>query len=529
MRLRVALFALICLLAACEAAAAPPLRVRVRADGREVVFSATEPLSVGQILQREGFSIGPLDRLNPPDFTPIADGMVITLVRVENKADCIEESVPYQTETLKTTDLDPGVSRVLQAGINGTARVCYDVVLEDGIERSRAQSSRTILTPPANQIVAVGVDSSRIEPIAMPGFLTYISGGQARYIEGNSTTQGSLPTGGGLDGFVFALSPDGRQLLYTRKPESAKPDLFNELWVLLDTRSPNAKPVKLIIENVLTAEWVPGRPLTFSYSTLRPRSDPPGYQALNDLFIARLDGVTGRILSAEPILKTSVNAPYSAWGTQFEWSPDGQQLAWAQADGVGFVNLRDGTLERLIDFRIYETTLSRGWLWLPNLAWSRDGAVLAATVHGPPIGGEPPETSPAFDVAAVSAARAFVINPMFSRVGMWASPQFSPLSEGEGFLAYLQARTPNDSVNSEYDLIIADRDGSNPRTVFPGKERPGLIPFEDRTRHAKIVWSPDGRQIALIYQGDLYIVEADSGRATQVTVVGNVLSPRWVR
>jgi len=521
-------------LAACDPSAAETLlRVRIQVDGQELALSVSPPSSVGQVLRRANITLGAFDRLNPPDFTPVTDGMVITVVRVENRVECADEDVPYASETLKTPDLPEGATRVLQGGVNGLARVCYDVLLEDGVERRRTQSSRTILRQPVNQVVAVGVDLNRLEPIAISGTIFYISNGQARLIRETSLNQVTLRTGGNLDGFVFSVSPDGRRLLYTRKPESPSLEVFNELWVLMDTTDPNAQPVKLIVDNVFYAEWLPDRPDAFSYSTLRPRTEPPAYQALNDLFIAQLDAA-GKIIRADPILPPTDSGTYSQWGTLFAWSPDGKRLAWAQAEGIGLVDLERSSLRKLIDFRIYQTTLARGWLWQPNLAWSSDGAILAASVHGAPLGDEPPENSPVFDVAVVNTAANFVINPFAERVGMWAAPQFSPLTRSEGgavrgSIAYLQARTPNDSVNAEYDLVIADRDGSNPRIVFPSRDQMGILPFEDRTRGSKFQWSADGTQIVLVYQGDLHVVDVSSGRATRITVEGSALSPRWVR
>lgn len=506
------------------------IRVRVLVDGKEIILTTSQPMSVRQILQQGNITVGDLDRLNPNDLAPITDGMVITIVRVENRSECIEETLPYSTETYRTPDLAPGTTRVMRPGVNGTQRICFDVLYEDGVEKSRVQSSATILTPPTNQLLYVGIDSSRIEPIAITGLLAYWSGGQARYIEGNSTTQGTFNTNGNLDGRVFALSPDGRQLLYTRKPDDPdkQADTLNELWVLLNTGDPNAQPVRLIIDNVLTASWVPGVPFTFTYSTLRPRAEAPGYQALNDLYRARLDSITGKILEAKPIIKTGPLTVYGVWGTRFEWSPDGAQLAWAQADGVGLVDLENGALQKLVGFEIYGTTLTRGWLWLPDLAWSRDGGLLLASVHGNPLSGEPPDASPVFDVAAIG--NGFKINPMLRQTGMWAGPRYSPLVNTPdgvtGHIAYLQARDPIDSVSSEYDLVIADRDGSNPRTLFPGANKPGIRALDDEN---EIAWSPDGRQIALVYQGNIHVIDVASGRATMVTLVGDARHPRWVR
>lgn len=518
---------------ACETTTQEPIRVRILADGREVVQTSNEPKSVREILQQAGIPVGDLDRINPSDFTPITDGMVITVVRVENRPECVEDVLPYSTDTIRTPDLAPGESRIMQAGVNGTVRVCFDVVIEDGVERSRTQSSRTILTPATNQILALGIDSSRIEPIPISGMLVYESGGALRTLERISTNQGVLATGPRVDSErVLALSDDGRQLLYTRLPETDDdPAIFNELWVLLDTGDPDAQPVRLIIDNVLTADWVPGQPFTFSYSTLQPRDEPPGYQALNDLSVASLDSRTGQILRADPIVQPRASGVYGLWGTQFAWSPDGQRLAWAQADRMGMVDSEAGALRPFLEFAVYTTTLSNGWLWTPSLAWSPDSALLVMSLHGAPLGDETPETSPAFDIAALQPDGRYVVNPVIAQAGMWAAPRYSPLKTGQdgladGQLAYLQARSPINSVSSEYDLVVADRDGSNQRILFPGKDQPGIRPLEDGS---DLAWSPDGSAVAVVYQGDVYVVDVQTGNATQVTLVGNARHPRWVR
>jgi resuscitation-promoting factor RpfB len=421
-------------------------------------------------------------------------------------------------------DLEPNVTQVVLAGQNGRAKICFNVLYEDGVEKQRNRANYTILSQPINQIVAVGVDRSRIEPRTINGTIVYTSGGQARAISEYSLNQTALNTGGRLDGKVFALSENGRQLLFTRKSDD--PELYNELWVLLDTANPEAEPVHLeALDNILSAEWVPGQPFTFTYSTLQPREGVPDYQALNDLFTARLDSTTGAILRTDAIVRVGPTGVYATYGTDFKWSPNGAQLAWAQPDGVGLVDLEEGTFTKLFDFRVYTTTLSRNWVWKPDLAWSADGSILSATVHGEPLNpGEERETSPVFDVAAMRIDGAFRIMELLGRTGMWAAPQFSPNGSA---IAYLQARRPLDSVTSEYDLMIADRDGSNARAIFPGTTSAGIVPFN--ITGELFVWSPDGSEIAIVYGGDLYIIDIASGRATQVTLVGDAAHPRWVR
>src|SRR5690606_3713947 len=91
-------------------------------------------------------------------------------------------------------------------------------------------------------------------------------------------------------------------------------------------------PIRLDTGDVLYADWIPGRENTFSYSTAQARESAPGWQAFNDLWIARIDPQTGVVLNIEQVLDQS-GGLYSWWGSEFQWSPDGQ-LAVARADSV---------------------------------------------------------------------------------------------------------------------------------------------------------------------------------------------------
>jgi hypothetical protein len=513
------------------------LRVRLFVEGKELALSTDQPITVRQLLERNNIPLGVLDRIEPPDFTLITDNLSVTIVRVREERECKAQEIPFGTKQLPRTDLQPGQTRVGEAGVNGEAQVCFQVIYEDNVEKSRNQSSYTVLKQPRDQLILVGIDLTKVEPRDIPGMLVYRNAGQGYFIAGNSTNQGPLNTGDKLDGKVFALSGNGRTLLFTRRVEEPTDEQkckeANELWVLPDAQNPDSQPLRVSsIFNVFSAEWIPGQPLTFTYSTFDPRPDVPCYQALNDLTAARLE-VDGRLVAARPIITPKPLGPYSSWGTDFAWSPDGQVLAWAQADGLGLVDLDKGAYIKLVSFPIYQTTLSRGWLWKPDVAWTYDSFLIAAAVHGKPLGDEPIENSPIFDIVLVQANNAYAIVPQVEQAGMWAAPKFSPqLRIGDtivGYQAYLKARRPIDSVSSEYDLVVADRDGSNPKAIFPGADREGIKPLEG----GEFRWGPDGRTLAVIYQGDIYVVEAATGRATRVTLFGNattigsVLSLQW--
>ena len=77
---------------------------------------------------------------------------------------------------------------------------------------------------------------------------------------------------------------------------------------------------------------------------------------------------------------------------------------------------------------------------------------------------------------------------------------------------------------AEYDLVVADRDGSNERVVYPAAGQPGL------TANAPyLAWSPSGTQLAFIYGGNLWVVDVESGVAHQLTLDKGASSPIWTK
>jgi hypothetical protein len=119
-------------------------------------------------------------------------------------------------------------------------------------------------------------------------------------------------------------------------------------------------------------------------------------------------------------------------------------------------------------------------------------------------------------------------------VGMFAYPTPSPITKGyeyidpvsgesliqnNYFVAYLQADIPDESDTCQYSLYLVDRDGSNAQRLFPQENTPGLDP-----QH--VVWSPvamgdsGNYSIALIYNGNIWIIDSGTGVAQQITIDG---------
>jgi hypothetical protein len=194
------------------------------------------------------------------------------------------------------------------------------------------------------------------------------------------------------------------------------------------------------------------------------------------------------------------------------------------------VDYRTGEITKTLDIVPLQTF--GDWAWVPGIAWGPDGNVLYATEHSAAEGTSDAEGSPDFDLSAGLFDNGNFLR-LVSQTGMFAYPLASPLQQlGSGDLeyqiAYLQAETPERSESSEYRLTVMDRDGSNRRTLFPDGESAGLDPQQHWGAWSTAPLPASGHMgLAVIYQGNLWLVDAVSGETFQVTGDGLTTRVIW--
>lgn len=510
------------LFAACGARQdEPSIEVVIHVDGSVRTRIYTDELTVDQLLSREGIELAQRDRLSHPLVSPLENGMIITIRRVAERQECERRSIGFKRQRMPKESLRPGEEQLGQAGAPGSEEACYRVILEDDIEVERQLlGAPAIVEAPRAEITYYGI-AQTIAPVPIAGRLSYINHGEAWTIVGDVSAKRRLTTSLRLDSLVFDQSDAGARLLFTAETEAGS-DFFNTLWML--PTADQADPVRLTPTDVLVAEWRPHAGDVVAYSTGLRDANTGDLRALNNLWLLRLDLESGRALSIDEALPESPGA----WGTGFVWSPNGANLAWTRANGFGVVDLVEGRLTTLLDYAAFDS--GANWAWRSTLSWSDDSRLLAATLHGAPTGDEPATASPVFDVAVVAADGSFSA-PVQTMAGMWAAPAFSPVAERgefkEGHIAWLAAREPETSLSSQYDLMIADRDGSNEHRLFPAEGAAGIERADFGTNSPPFAWSPDARHIAIIYQNNLWLVDIESAVATQVTFDGASSYPVW--
>ena len=504
--------------------------VKITADGHDVSVQLPPGSTVQQALDVAGLSLGTMDRTEPPLYSILTSGSEVHIIRVTEDFEVVQEVIPFEQQTLKNESLPQDQEIYLQKGKNGLQEITYRRVYEDGVEVSGDTIVKKVtLEQPVPEIIMIGIQAPFV-PVAVPGKLIYLRDGNAWMIEESTGNRQAVVTTGDLDGRILSLSSDGSWLLFSRK--SNEEGQINGLWVK-DISSEDSKLIDLTVPNVIHfADWIPGSDSKIVFSTVEPRTTAPGWQANNDLYALSFSK-SGWVTKwkDKPVLEPNSGGIYGWWGTSFAWAPDGEQLAYARPDGIGLLNFLDGTLAPVLDMIPYQT---RGdWAWVPGLAWGPDGKNLYTVDHVPPAGTVSPEESQVFDLTAISMESGAQLH-IVSQAGMFAYPVISPpqpKASGENAyqVAYLQAIFPNQSESSRYRLMVMDRDGSNRQVLFPTDDRSGgLSPQNDWG-----AWSPDpmpesgNYAIAFIYQGNLWIVDAVSGKAQQITGDGLTTRVIW--
>lgn len=516
-------FFLLLLLLGCqterpETAVRGPIQVSLTADG-ETYNLNTEATNVRELLTEAGIALDEDDELEPPAYTPLVGGEEIVVVRIDEEIETITNSIPFDRKTVRNESMeadDPPL--IVQGGKDGLSETTVRIVYRDGLEAERWPTQTITIEEPQDEIVMVGMGVARGN-VSFPGTLAYMSDGTAVILQGSAAFPEQLDVGEGLDGRVFDLSPSGNHLLFTRV--DGDPASFNNSLYIIET-SRGAEPRALGINDVLWAGWNPASEAEIAeaigqiaeaigqiaYTTAISTSQPPGWEANNDLWLGEIpideedEFEPDLIIEAYPAL-------YGWWGGNYAWSPDGRRIGYSFANEIGMIVLEpEKNAEQRVKLQEFTefNTLS-DWVWVPTLTWSPNGRFLATTLHN---SDDPDET--VFDSWVFDTETG--INGRFVEdAGMWSHLHWAGSENEADPIAFLRTTNPLDSQRSSYTLWLMDQDGSNGRQIYPAANENSYFPRQQRF----MAWGPTGQEIAFVYNNALYLYSLETSEARRLT------------
>ena len=520
------LFSVTLFMASCEFSQEEQgnISITLHIDGQIKVLDVPVGSTVRDALEIGGDVINSEDRSDPPLFAVLRNKDEIYFIRVTEEFITEMTILPYETEILENESLPEGERRLIQSGVNGSLETTIRILRENGEEISRSVINTKVEAAPVPEMIMVGSQAS-FAAVEIPGKLAYISAGNAWIMENTTGIRRPIVTTGDLDSRIFSLSSDGSWLLFTRSDESD--DVINTLWAV-QVDEEESELIDLKVSNVIHfAEWVPGSVNGVVFSSAEPIQSPPGWQANNDLKFINFSA-SGWVSLPRTTIRKNSGGIYGWWGGYYSWSNSGEMLLYARPDEVGLVDLETESLMPLHSIIPLETRSD--WAWVPEISWSPDDNYIYFVDHSAQEGLLSVEESPLFDLVSISLRGGAPVT-MIPEVGMFGNPIPSPIKiqesgENSYQIAYLQALIPTQSQTGGYQLVVMDRDGSNPWIVFPPEGNPGLEPNS-------FYWSPqyedheESSFIAVIYKGNLWLLNIDEEEAHQLTGDNLVTKIDW--
>ena len=494
--------------------------VEIIVDSKTISSEIEIGSTIQTVLSGHEITLNPFDKVDPPVFTVITEPITIEITRIEEKFETEEIVIPFVQQSVRNEALPERQNILIQPGVNGLREITYRLLFENGQLFSRTEVRSVEIIEPKPEIMMIGVQSP-FSSIQISGKLIYLSSGNAWLMEEQTSNRIPILTNGKLDGRILNISPNGKWLLFSQI--STEDGIINELWVI-NIENADAEPVYLKVDNVIHfAAWVPGNTLSVVVSTVKSRDVAPGWQANNNLLELTL-GADGKVLRTSEILESNSGGIYGWWGTNFQFSPDGKNLAFIRPDALGVMDFKDQELEIYTSIIPFQT--KSDWAWVSPFSWSPDSRFIYWVDHPKDLALENPELSPIFDLKAFDTR----VNQSLTaseNVGMFAFSTIIQSQENDDNerLAFLKAIFPESSNSSRYRLMISDRDGSNSQAIFPLEDMQGLEPQEI---HSSPCLEGQICQVGFIYQGNLWILNLNNQYPThQITGDGLITRIEW--
>jgi resuscitation-promoting factor RpfB len=124
----------------------------INTEGRTIRMRSSAE-TVGQLLAEAGLSLVGLDYSSPSETEVLPTDGQIRIVRVTETITSSYKIIPYETELIVTTELQPPAQDVLDTGEAGISLTRTRVRYEDGLEISRLPEAENVIRLPRTRVV----------------------------------------------------------------------------------------------------------------------------------------------------------------------------------------------------------------------------------------------------------------------------------------------------------------------------------------------------------------------------------------
>lgn len=172
------------------------VKATVTADGEtNAVYLAKG--NVVDSLNNKGYAVDEDDILSVERSADVAEGMSITINRVEYKDETVTESIAYDTKKEGSDEIELGETKVKTEGVNGAQKVTSRCRYIDGEKVAEEVIDTQVTKEPVDEVILVGTKGSNLTSVA--GTFTDYNGATVAYsrVVTGSGTAYTAPAGAG--------------------------------------------------------------------------------------------------------------------------------------------------------------------------------------------------------------------------------------------------------------------------------------------------------------------------------------------
>ena len=135
--------------------------VWVEADGEKKNIHVAEG-TVQDVLNKAEVTVREKDQVNHPLTDPVKPYDRIKVTRMDEDILIEKEAIPYQVHTRENSQMDEGVSKVVQEGKQGERQRKIQITYRDGVEVSRNVAGEAVTVSPVDHIVEKGTKKKQV-------------------------------------------------------------------------------------------------------------------------------------------------------------------------------------------------------------------------------------------------------------------------------------------------------------------------------------------------------------------------------